>query len=367
MDGCGLREQQFERLAETGADVVVGELALVVELLVCVADGQLGLGHPCAHRPEHLAQLGGGPDASERAALELITATGLLRNAFVASGREPQSSAFLSAPGIDELYSGVAKKTASTSRTSSRNAAAAAGAGTMSSSWSYGGMLFRPSQSIDLDALRRLLAQSAEEGRRVRSVSERAADREDAHRLRLLGDQGQVGLERDLVGERRLAVRERHVPVHVELRAVDGGLQLQSDAGRAEVVDRRADDRALQNGRLGDALDRDLAVDLDRVAVALERAGEADDGMTLGVEELGGEQVRLEVLLLGLNALDAGRAGELAVGERGVEVGDLAAERRDRIGNLEGDAGVDGVRLRSAGRDFRLRLSMVVLIWSCLL
>ena len=117
------------------------------------------------------------------------------------------------------------------------------------------------------------------------------------------------------------------------------------------MVDRRSDDRALQNGRLSDALEGDLAVDLDRVTVALERAGEADDRMTLGVEELGGEQVGLEVLLLGLNALDAGRAHELAVGERGIEVGDLAAEGRDRVGNLEGDAGVDGVRLPGAGRD----------------
>ena len=34
-------------------------------------------------------------------ALELITATGFVRKAFVANGREAQSSAFLSAPGID--------------------------------------------------------------------------------------------------------------------------------------------------------------------------------------------------------------------------------------------------------------------------
>jgi hypothetical protein len=33
-----------------------------------------------------------------------MTPTGLFRNAFVASGREPQSSAFFSVPGIDELY-----------------------------------------------------------------------------------------------------------------------------------------------------------------------------------------------------------------------------------------------------------------------
>ena len=41
-----------------------------------------------------------------------ITATGLKRSGFVASGRDTQSIAFLSAPGIEWLYSGVVKKTA---------------------------------------------------------------------------------------------------------------------------------------------------------------------------------------------------------------------------------------------------------------
>ena len=40
-----------------------------------------------------------------------MTATGLLRMVFVAIGRDTQSSAFLRTPGIDELYSGVTKKT----------------------------------------------------------------------------------------------------------------------------------------------------------------------------------------------------------------------------------------------------------------
>jgi len=67
-------------------------------------------------------------------ALEPITATGLLRKTFVATGREAQSSAFLSAPGVEELYSGVAIRTASAAATASRSDATAAGAGSMSSS-----------------------------------------------------------------------------------------------------------------------------------------------------------------------------------------------------------------------------------------
>jgi hypothetical protein len=66
--------------------------------------------------------------------LEPITATGLLRKTFVASGREAQSSAFLSAPGTDELYSGVEKRTASADATAARSAATAGGAGSTSRS-----------------------------------------------------------------------------------------------------------------------------------------------------------------------------------------------------------------------------------------
>ena len=74
-----------------------------------------------------------------------MTATGLFRMAFVAGGRDTQSSAFLSAPGIDELYSGVVKNTASAARTASRIRETASGAPSMSSSSSYGGTSFNPS------------------------------------------------------------------------------------------------------------------------------------------------------------------------------------------------------------------------------
>jgi hypothetical protein len=62
------------------------------------------------------------------------TATGFPRSGFFASGRETQSSAFLSWPGIDELYSGVAIRSASAPAIAPRRAATAAGAGSTSSS-----------------------------------------------------------------------------------------------------------------------------------------------------------------------------------------------------------------------------------------
>ena len=68
------------------------------------------------------------PDGAEHAGARADHATGLLRIGFVASGRDTQSSAFFSVPGIDELNSGVVKKTASASRTASRIRATASGA-----------------------------------------------------------------------------------------------------------------------------------------------------------------------------------------------------------------------------------------------
>jgi hypothetical protein len=58
-----------------------------------------------------------------------ITATGLFRSGFEASGRETQSIAFFSTPGIDQLYSGVANRTASAPAIASRSEATPAGAG----------------------------------------------------------------------------------------------------------------------------------------------------------------------------------------------------------------------------------------------
>ena len=78
--------------------------------------------------------------------LDESTATGLFSTGDSASGREAQSSAFLSTPGIDELYSGVAISTASASSSASLNRRTAAGwsPGT-SSSASYGGISLSPS------------------------------------------------------------------------------------------------------------------------------------------------------------------------------------------------------------------------------
>jgi hypothetical protein len=57
-----------------------------------------------------------------------ITATGLLRQALSGNGRDAQSTAFLRAPGIEPLYSGVAIRIASAAAIARRSRSTAAGA-----------------------------------------------------------------------------------------------------------------------------------------------------------------------------------------------------------------------------------------------
>ena len=59
------------------------------------------------------------------------TAAGLLRSGDSASGRESQSRAFLSWPGIEWLYSGVETRTASASAIASKSAWTVSGAGVL--------------------------------------------------------------------------------------------------------------------------------------------------------------------------------------------------------------------------------------------
>ena len=77
--------------------------------------------------------------------LDESTAAGLLRTGDSASGRDAQSSAFLSTPGIDELYSGVEIRIASASVECRLEPLHGVGwSPGMSSSASYGGISFSP-------------------------------------------------------------------------------------------------------------------------------------------------------------------------------------------------------------------------------
>src|SRR3954449_11837299 len=79
--------------------------------------------------------------------------------------------------------------------------------------------------------------------------------------LRLRLDQLQVDGDRDVVADGLAAVGQRRVPVDAELGAVDDGGRLDRDAVLAVEVLRRAGERAGGLDRLGDAAQRQLALE----------------------------------------------------------------------------------------------------------
>src|SRR5262249_15025675 len=179
-----------------------------------------------------------------------------------------------------------------------------------SSSPSYGGTRFSPSK----------ISSSADGGSSSAAARRSAVLWESRRRLpeipstfivlRLLLDELEMDTQRHLVAEHLAAVGQLHVPVEPVVVAVDLGLQVESEPLVLVRSDGRAGELALGDDRLGDALDGQLSVDRELVALAGDRGRlEADLRGPVPVEELGGEEVGLEVLLLHLDALDGDPAG----------------------------------------------------------
>src|SRR3954464_2428507 len=107
--------------------------------------------------------------------------------------------------------------------------------------------------------------------------------------LRLLALLRQLELDdqRHVVREREPALGERGVPLESELRAIDHRLEVDADLGRAGDVLVRADERAAALNRVRIALDRQLAVDHQLVALDAHVARlVAELGVVLDVEEV---------------------------------------------------------------------------------
>src|SRR3954466_188500 len=87
--------------------------------------------------------------------------------------------------------------------------------------------------------------------------------------LRLLALLRELELDdqRHVVREREAALGERGVPLEAELRAVDHGLEVDADLGVAGDVLVRADERAAPGDRVRLALDGQLTVDHQLVAL----------------------------------------------------------------------------------------------------
>src|SRR3954469_16241766 len=276
--------------------------------------------------------------APNRPVLAPMTAVGLERRTFSGNGRDAQSIAFLSEPGSEALYSGVAISSASAPSTAAKNARTGSG-GVFSRSSSKAGRVARPSHSTSSVPG----GSSAAAARRSLRLWDPRRRLPEMPRIRTglgLLDEGDVDRQRDVVGQRVAAGRQRHVPVEAELRAVDRRVELQVRAGVAERVLRRGLPGARGGDRLGDAADREVAADRGG-RVVVERhvgRGEVDRRVVLDVEELGAEDVRAELLRSDdRDRLDLRGALELAVGERRGDLAERAAEHRDVL-VLDGEA-----------------------------
>jgi hypothetical protein len=174
-------------------------------------------------------------------------------------------------------------------------------------------------------------------------------------------DQRQLGGQCHVLGERRLAARERSVPVEAKRRAVDRAAEDDVDPLPAVGVDEWAADGPFESHRLRAALDREVAVDDDVGARDLDRARrESQLGGLLSVEELGREQVCREVLVHDLEAVGTRRARQLrrsilSEREGRIEGGERGLEGAGHVGEREADARVHGVELPGAGPEDLLR------------
>src|ERR1019366_1768475 len=127
-----------------------------------------------------------------------------------------------------------------------------------------------------------------------------------------------------------------------ERGAVDLSLELDPEALTAVGVVDRLGDHADDLDGLGVALDRDLAVDLQLIAVAADVLGrECDLGVALGVEEVRRLEMRLEVGVLDLHARDLRGAAQHAVTHLGVEVRERARKGARQVVDGKGDVGVN--------------------------
>src|SRR3954447_2426701 len=196
-----------------------------------------------------------------------ITATGLPLRGVSASGRETQSIAFLSWPGIEWLYSGVANRIASAAAIRSLRYVTAGSSPSPRTSSSYGGMSRRPSYSSNStpdgssEAAARRSSVLWESRRRLPDMPRTRME------LGLLPSQLELDDQRHVVRQSEAALGEGSVPLEAELRAVDHRLEVEADLRVAGDVLVRPHDRATAGDRMRVAPDRQLAVDYQLVAL----------------------------------------------------------------------------------------------------
>src|ERR1022692_3654951 len=239
-----------------------------------------------------------------------IPATGLLASAEVAGvGREAQSTAFLSTPGIDPLYSGVTNRTASASRMAAMSLSAPGIPPPVSSSSvsSNGSTALRSSNVISSTP-----GGSSSPAARSRLRLCEASRREPAMPstrmvLVLVVDQREIESHRngDVLAQHDSTFRQRRVPLQADRLAVNGGLEVDADLLDVAEGHRRPGEAACGCGRCGLALHGQGTLAGQDSVVDGQRRGLIDDlRIALDVEEVGREQVALELLILDLQRVD---------------------------------------------------------------
>jgi hypothetical protein len=168
-----------------------------------------------------------------------------------------------------------------------------------------------------------------------------------------LEDELHVEVDRHVVAEREATGLERSVPVHAELGAVDLGRGLGAELDLAVAVGREAAELGLEDDRLGDATQGQVAGDVQVVALGLDaRRAEGELRVLLGEEEVARLEVLVALLLAGVDRRDVdvrldGRLERVLGGDDGgVEGLELALDLADReVADRERDLGVRGVDL----------------------
>src|SRR5690606_35246268 len=164
----------------------------------------------------------------------------------------------------------------------------------------------------------------------------------------------------DLVADDGSAAFQRHLDADAEVLAVDdgGGLEAGDRALAHTGVD--AVELEPQVDRAGDAVEREVARDDVVVTVGTHvGGGEGGDGELLGVEEVGGADVRVTVGVLGVDGLDVdlgvhGCGAVLGDGDGAGEVLEAATHLADdEVADGEAHVRVDGVDGPGAGGQAR--------------
>src|SRR3954468_24833069 len=159
----------------------------------------------------------------------------------------------------------------------------------------------------------------------------------------------------DLVADEQTATVHRDVEVDTPLLAGDLGGALETGAGAAPRVGLHAEELDVERDGLGDALDGQVAGNQQTLA-AVDDVG-ADEGhraVVLHVEEVAGAQVRVTVLVAGVDRVEVGGGA----GPGGVAGDDLTLELLEQTPDLahqvaggEPDLGVTRVDGPGAGGD----------------